>query len=96
VIHEPVEPAPFAFFTAPASSERIAKVVAALERHNIEGGVVDTGADARARILAMIPFSSYAMLASAFLRRGSMEAQKSSAKFMRLASKASPRVGYSV
>jgi hypothetical protein len=55
VIHELVEPAPFAPFTAPASSERIAKVVAALERHNIEGVVVDTGADARSRILAMIP-----------------------------------------
>jgi hypothetical protein len=55
VIHEPVEPAPLAPFTAPASSERVAQVAAALERHNIEAVVVDTGADARSRILAMIP-----------------------------------------
>jgi hypothetical protein len=55
VIHELVEPAPFAPFTAPAPDERIARVAAALERHNIEAIVVDSGADARARVLAMIP-----------------------------------------
>jgi len=55
--HEP-EPTPAAPFTAPAAEERIAGVAAALERHNIEAIVVDTGAEARARVLAMIPDGS--------------------------------------
>jgi hypothetical protein len=55
VIHEPAEPIPAASFTAPAPDERIAGVAAALQRHNIEAVVVDTGAEARARVLAMIP-----------------------------------------
>ena len=55
MIHELVEPAPFAPFTAPAPDERIARVAAALERHNIEAIVVNSGAEARARVLAMIP-----------------------------------------
>ena len=55
MIHELVEPAPAAPFTAPAPDERIARVAEVLERHNIEAVVVDTGAEARSRILAMIP-----------------------------------------
>jgi hypothetical protein len=55
VIHEPVERTAIAPFTARAPDERIAGVAAALERHNIEAIVVDTGTEARARVLAMIP-----------------------------------------
>jgi hypothetical protein len=55
VILELVEPEPVAPFTAPASGERISLVATALERHNIEAVVVDTGAEARSRVLAMIP-----------------------------------------
>jgi hypothetical protein len=57
MIHEP-EPTPAALYTARAPEERIAGVAAALERHNIEAIVVDTGAEARARVLAMIPDGS--------------------------------------
>jgi hypothetical protein len=42
-------------FTAPASEERIASVAQALERHNIEAVVVGTGAEARERVLSMLP-----------------------------------------
>ena len=48
----PLAPEPF---TAPASPERIAKVAEALARHNIEAVVVATGAEARERVLAMLP-----------------------------------------
>ena len=41
-------------FTAPASKERIASIAQALERHNIEAIVVDTGAEARERVLSML------------------------------------------
>jgi hypothetical protein len=58
VIYEPVQPTAIAAFTAPAPEERIAGVAVALERHNIEAIVVDTGAEARARVLAMIPDGS--------------------------------------
>ena len=57
MIHEP-EPTPAAPNAARAPEERIAGVAAALERHNIEAIVVDTGAEARARVLAMIPDGS--------------------------------------
>jgi hypothetical protein len=42
-------------FTAAAPSERIDRVAEALGRHNIEAIVVDTGAEARERVLAMLP-----------------------------------------
>jgi hypothetical protein len=42
-------------FTAPASAERIERLAETLERHNIEAIVVATGAEARDRVLAMIP-----------------------------------------
>jgi hypothetical protein len=57
MIHEP-EPTSAAPSAARAPEERIAGVAAALERHNIEAIVVDTGAEARARVLAMIPDGS--------------------------------------
>jgi hypothetical protein len=47
-------PAPMPF-TAAASDERIEHVAAALEGHNIEAIVVATGAEARERVLAMLP-----------------------------------------
>ena len=42
-------------FTAPAPADRIERVAEALNRHNIEAIVVATGAEARDRVLAMIP-----------------------------------------
>jgi hypothetical protein len=42
-------------YATAASEDDIAAVVAALERNNIEAVVVDTGAEARERVLAMIP-----------------------------------------
>jgi hypothetical protein len=42
-------------FTTPASNERIERVAGALERHKIEAVIVATGAEARERVLAMIP-----------------------------------------
>jgi acyl-CoA hydrolase len=42
-------------FTAAAPPERIDRVAAALEHHNIEAIVVDTGAEARDRVLEMLP-----------------------------------------
>jgi LUD domain len=42
-------------FTARASEERIASVAEALGRHNIEAIIVDTGAEARERVLSVIP-----------------------------------------
>ncbi len=51
-IESPVAPSAY---TAPASPQRIEHVAAALERRNIEAIVVDTGAEARERVLAMIP-----------------------------------------
>ena len=42
-------------FTAPASEDRIAGVAGALGRHNIEAIVVGTGAEARERVLSMLP-----------------------------------------
>jgi acyl-CoA hydrolase len=45
-------------FTAPASAERIERLAATLESHNIEAIVVATGAEARDRVLAMIPIGS--------------------------------------
>ena len=42
-------------FTAAAPPERIDRVAEALEHHNIEAIVVDTGAEARDRVLAMLP-----------------------------------------
>ncbi len=58
MIQQPIQPTAITAFTAPAPEERIAGVAAALVRHNIEAIVVDTGAEARARVLAMIPESS--------------------------------------
>jgi LUD domain len=48
----PTTPADFA---APSPTDRIERVAEALERHNIEAIVVATGAEARGRVLAMIP-----------------------------------------
>jgi LUD domain len=45
-------PAPF---TAPVSADRIDRVAEALGRHNIEAVVVGTGAEARERVLGMLP-----------------------------------------
>lgn len=42
-------------FATPAAAERLERVAAALESHNIEALIVDTGAEARERVLAMIP-----------------------------------------
>ncbi len=42
-------------FTAPPPTERIERVAEALGRHNIEAIVVATGAEARERVLSMIP-----------------------------------------
>jgi hypothetical protein len=42
-------------FTAAAPHERIDRVAEALEHHNIEAIVVDTGAEARDRVLEMLP-----------------------------------------
>jgi hypothetical protein len=42
-------------FTGPAPAERIERVAAALVRRNIEAIVVETGAGARERVLAMLP-----------------------------------------
>jgi len=42
-------------FTAPAPTERIDGVAEALRGHNIEAIVVETGAEARERVLAMLP-----------------------------------------
>jgi hypothetical protein len=47
--------APAPAFTAPALGERLERVAAALERHNIEAVIVDTGEEARQRILALLP-----------------------------------------
>ena len=51
-------PTTSAEFTAPASAERIERLAATLESHNIEAIVVATGAEARDRVLAMIPIGS--------------------------------------
>jgi hypothetical protein len=48
----PTTPADFA---APSPTDRIERVAEALERHNIEAIVVATGAEARERVLAMVP-----------------------------------------
>jgi hypothetical protein len=48
-------PTTAAGFTAPSPSERIARVAEALERHNIEAIVVGTAAEAKERVLAMVP-----------------------------------------
>jgi len=48
----PTSPLPHA---APAPDARIDAVAAALQRHNIEAVVVDTGAEARERVLALLP-----------------------------------------
>jgi hypothetical protein len=53
--HATVSPTTPAEFTTPASSDRIARVAEALERHNIEAIVVGTGAEAKERVLAMVP-----------------------------------------
>ena len=45
-------------FTAPASANRIERLAETLERHNIEAIVVATGAEARERVLAMIPIGA--------------------------------------
>jgi len=42
-------------FTTAAADERIERVADALERHKIEAVIVATGAEARARVLTMIP-----------------------------------------
>jgi hypothetical protein len=42
-------------FTAPAPAERIERVAEALGRHNIEAVVVESGAEARERVLSMVP-----------------------------------------
>jgi hypothetical protein len=42
-------------FTAAPPPERIDRVAEALQHHNIEAIVVDTGAEARARVLEMLP-----------------------------------------
>ena len=42
-------------FSAPASEERIQRAAAALRANNIDAVVVDTGADAKAEVLARIP-----------------------------------------
>jgi hypothetical protein len=42
-------------FTAAAPPERVDRVAEALGRHNIEAIVVDTGAEARERVLSMVP-----------------------------------------
>jgi hypothetical protein len=41
-------------YTAPATDERIERVADALGRHNIEAIVVETGAEARERVLALL------------------------------------------
>ena len=48
----PTSPLPHA---APAPDARIDAVAAALQRHNMEAVVVDTGAEARERVLALLP-----------------------------------------
>ena len=55
MIDETTEAALGARFAVPASSGRIAQVADALARHNIEAVVVDTGSEARSRVLALIP-----------------------------------------
>jgi hypothetical protein len=45
-------------FAAPASAEAIAAVAAALATNNIEAIVVDTGDDARDRVLALVPLGA--------------------------------------
>ena len=51
-------PTTSAEFTAPASAERIERLAATLESHNIEAIVVATGAEARDRVLTMLPIGS--------------------------------------
>jgi hypothetical protein len=51
-------PTTSAEFTAPASDERIDRLAGTLESHNIEAIVVATGAEARDRVLAMIPIGA--------------------------------------
>jgi hypothetical protein len=51
----PTTPADFA---APSPTDRIGRVAEALERHNIEAIVVATGAEARERVLAMVPLGA--------------------------------------
>ncbi len=51
----PTTPAEFA---APKPTDRIERVAAALERHNIEAIVVATAAEARDRVLAMVPLGA--------------------------------------
>jgi LUD domain len=55
VTHEIDTPATPAPFTAPVSADRIDRVAEALGRHNIEAVVVGTGAEARERVLGMLP-----------------------------------------
>lgn len=45
-------------FAAPKPTDRIERVAAALERHNIEAIVVATAAEARDRVLAMVPLGA--------------------------------------
>jgi hypothetical protein len=51
----PTTPADFA---APSPTDRIGRVAEGLERHNIEAIVVATGAEARERVLAMVPLGA--------------------------------------
>ncbi len=53
-----IEPSPAAEPPAPASEEDIAAVAAALGHNHIEAVVVDTGAEARERVLALVPEGS--------------------------------------
>jgi hypothetical protein len=51
----PASPTTPGEFTAPAPTDRIERVAEALRRHNIEAIVVPTGAEARERVLALVP-----------------------------------------
>jgi hypothetical protein len=51
-------PTTSAEFEARASADRIERLAETLERHNIEAIVVATGAEARDRVLAMIPIGA--------------------------------------
>ena len=42
-------------YEAPAPADRVERLAETLGRHNIEAVVVDTGAEARERVLAMVP-----------------------------------------
>jgi L-lactate utilization protein LutC len=54
----PASPTTPADFEAPSPIDRIERVAEALERHNIEAIVVATGAEARERVLAMVPLGA--------------------------------------